>query len=312
MLKNIFSITNSNDKKHKIITILGIKISISRYKNMKLGVAYNLFDGEELLESSVTSIRSAADYICVVYQKKSYYGQDASKNIENFLNELKNKGLIDEIYLYERDFTQQKNNKKYFEKEKRNIGLRLCKKAGMTHFLNLDVDEFYDSIQINNLKDFIARNKIASTACSIYEYLKTPEYRCINSYTGTKSDPYNFYVPFIMKIHKYKKQKHGLFFQTYVDPTRSLNGDGKFYLFPVQDVVMHHMSTIRKDLAKKYNNSTYNDGGEESTNLIKGIEQNIQSWIPEENRLGNSEYYLFDGKIIKKVENKFNIHIEEK
>ena len=35
---------------------------------MKLGVAYNVFDGEELLETSIQSVRPCADYICIVYQ----------------------------------------------------------------------------------------------------------------------------------------------------------------------------------------------------------------------------------------------------
>jgi hypothetical protein len=35
---------------------------------MKLGAAYNVFDGEELLENSIVSIRSEVDYVVVVYQ----------------------------------------------------------------------------------------------------------------------------------------------------------------------------------------------------------------------------------------------------
>lgn len=310
MLKKIFSIRNSADKRHKIITLFGLKFSFRVYEEMKLGIAYNLFGGEELLESSVKSVRSAADYICVVYQKKSYYGNDANPNIENILNNLKSQNLIDEIYLYERDFNLKKDDKKFFEREKRDIGLKLCKKAGMTHFLSMDVDEFYESDKINKLKTFIAVNKINSTACSIYEYLKTPEYMFLNSYTYKDNDDYNFYVPFIMKIHG-KKQHHSYKFQTYVDPTRALNGDEKFYLFPVQDVVMHHMCSVRKNLDKKYKNSTYIDGGEAYVNKINKIQEDILKWNPDENRIGNSEYYLFNGSVIKKVNNKFNIYIDK-
>ena len=35
---------------------------------MKLGAAYNVFDGEELLENSIVSIRPEVDYVVVVYQ----------------------------------------------------------------------------------------------------------------------------------------------------------------------------------------------------------------------------------------------------
>ena len=40
---------------------------------MKIGVSYNLFDGEELLESSIKSIRKNVDYISVVYQTISNF-----------------------------------------------------------------------------------------------------------------------------------------------------------------------------------------------------------------------------------------------
>ena len=43
---------------------------------MKLGVSYNVFDGEELLESSIKSIRDNVDHISVVYQTISNFGND--------------------------------------------------------------------------------------------------------------------------------------------------------------------------------------------------------------------------------------------
>ena len=41
-------------------------------KNNKLGVSYNLFNGEELLEASIKSIRQNVDYINVIYQEYSW------------------------------------------------------------------------------------------------------------------------------------------------------------------------------------------------------------------------------------------------
>ncbi|MBO7555197.1 MAG: hypothetical protein J6T41_04420, partial [Neisseriaceae bacterium] len=188
---------------------------------MKLGVAYNLFDGEELLESSIKSIRDAVDYICVIYQQKSYYGENASKNIGEFLNELKDKDLINEIHLYERDFLKS-NDKHKFEREKRDMGLSFCKKSGCTHFMSMDTDEFYDIEQFIQAKDFIIRNKIETSAVPIYTYLKSPEYRMIRGYINPHSSDYQFFVPFIMKIYKYKRQKHNCeFYPCLVDPTRA-------------------------------------------------------------------------------------------
>ena len=64
-----------------------------------LGVAYNVFDAEELLEYSINSIREFADYVVVVAQETSNYG-NTNPNLRITLDTLKNKGLIDLIHWY--------------------------------------------------------------------------------------------------------------------------------------------------------------------------------------------------------------------
>ncbi len=273
---------------------------------MKLGISYNLFDGEELLESSLKSVREEADYINVIYQTISYFGNSASANLEEQLLALQSKGLIDEIYHYQADFSTSAD-KHIFEVDKRNIGLKLAKKHGMTHFLSMDVDEFYDNNQLHRVKKFIESRDIACSACSIVEYLKSPQYQIVNGYTfPPNQENYNFYVPFIMKIAKWLPQKHSHYFPTLVDPTRALNNSKKFYLFPVQDIVMHHMSTIRKNLAVKYQNSNLNSTSLELNNEIKILQKDILKWQFKENRI-TENLALFRNKIIKKVPNRFNI-----
>ena len=41
---------------------------VAATETMKLGVAYNVFDGEELLLDSIKSIKPNVDYIAIVYQ----------------------------------------------------------------------------------------------------------------------------------------------------------------------------------------------------------------------------------------------------
>lgn len=302
--QKIFSINNSQDKRHKIVMFLGIKFSI-KIKQMKLGVSYNLFDGEELLEASIKSIRNQVDYINVIYQKKSYYNKLTKTDIEKFLNNLLKKGLIDEIYLYEKDFEDK--NKRFFEKDKRDIGLKLAKRAKCTHFLNMDVDEFYDEEEIKNAKKFIIDNKITTSAVSIYEYFKKPEYRFVDSYSYTNNqEKYSFYVPFIIKISKNVSYQKSNYFPCFVDPSRKLFSKGRFYLFSLQDVVMHHMSTIRKDLNIKYENSNYNIT---SKDIINDLKKEIFFWDFDRNKIYDTEYALFQNKLIKKVDNKFNIFL---
>ncbi len=40
---------------------------------MKLGVAYNVFDGHELLEKSILSVRNCAAFVVVVWQKIRFF-----------------------------------------------------------------------------------------------------------------------------------------------------------------------------------------------------------------------------------------------
>jgi hypothetical protein len=305
-LKNIFSIVNSYNLEYKILTVLGLKFAF-KYKSLKLGVSYNLFDGEELLEASILSIRDAVDYINVVYQNTSYYGQKANSKLEEQLLELKEKGLIDEIYLYDKNFSLK--DKTIYEKAKRDIGLNLAREAGCTHFLNMDVDEFYDKDEIIKAKEFILKNNIKMTAVPIYEYLKSPEFRFVDSYSFTNGhDKYSYYVPFIIKIDKKSSYKKSKFFPCLVDPTRTLNNSGKFYLFSKQDVIMHHMSTIRTDIDKKYNNSNYNNSAVNSE-FLSEIKQNIRDWDFNDHQIGTSQYSTFQNKLVVKVKNKFNINL---
>src|SRR3989338_7472710 len=67
---------------------------------MKLGVCYNVFDGEELLEPSIRAIRAEVEYIVVVYQKISNFGNEARKGLERLLEQLKENGSINAYVEY--------------------------------------------------------------------------------------------------------------------------------------------------------------------------------------------------------------------
>ena len=55
---------------------------------MKLGVAYNIFDGEEMLIHSLRNLRPMVDYVCVVYQTTSNFG-NKNTNLEKVLKSYK-------------------------------------------------------------------------------------------------------------------------------------------------------------------------------------------------------------------------------
>jgi len=115
---------------------------------MKLGISYNLFDGEELLEPSIKSVRNSADHINVVYQKISNWGESCSENLEDTLSDLVKKKLVDKIYYY----TPKNRSAGQNELHKRNIGLKIAKSHLCSHFLTMDCDEFDHRDQFDKAK----------------------------------------------------------------------------------------------------------------------------------------------------------------
>lgn len=270
----------------------------SRLKK-RLGIAYNVFDGYELLESSIKTVRDEASFIVVVYQLISNYGEKADKELEETLFRLKQNKLIDELYCY----TPNLKDPQACEREKRDIGLILAKRARCKYYMDMDCDEFYLKDQLRNALDYIQYNKIACSAVSIIEYIKKPTYQLANGYIFSPHKDYIFYCPFIMKIFKFKYNLHSnKNFSCLVDPTRGLNAGEKFYLFSKHDVAMHHMSTIRKNLEKKFNNSNLNKGANRST--IKSIQDEIIKFDYEKNIEKRS---IFNGIVVNETDNIFDI-----
>jgi len=277
--------------------------------NKKIGVSYNVFDGEELLPFSIKSIRGSVNYISVVYQTISNYGNPASHDLKEKLEKMKNDGLIDELYYYTPNLNLTPHQNEII---KRNIGLHLAKKNRCNYFISMDTDEFYDEIEFKNALNYVDKNNIKTSAVSIIEYLGSPENKIIGGYTFTPKDVelYNFYVPFIIKINHLKKQSHGQgYFPCLVDPTRGVADKGKFKLFSVQEIAMHHMSTVRLDLDKKYDNSSLLDSSEEDIILVRKIQQEIISYHFQDGLTLNKGYSLFRNNLVKRVSNKFNIKI---
>jgi hypothetical protein len=211
---------------------------------MKIGVSYNVFDGEELLESSIKSIRNNVDYISVVYQTISNFGNECDKNLVSTLEDLKNKNLIDEIF----EFKPKINRGGHFnEITKRNIGLSLSEGAGCTHHMAMDSDEFYDEEEFKYLKKIMLEGDYDSSACQMTTYYKESTYRL--------EPKEEYFVSLLYKIRQNREYVIGHPFPVLVDPTRRME-PGKCKIFTRDEIEMHHMSYIRKNLFRKLQNSS--------------------------------------------------------
>jgi len=211
---------------------------------MKLGISYNLFDGEELLEDSIRSIRENVDYISVVYQEVSNFGNKCNEDLVPLLDKLKSLGFIDELYKYR---PQLKGGGHINEISKRNIGLFLSEGAGCTHHMAMDSDEFYTDKQFKYLKEKMIKEDLDSSACQMITYYKEPVYRL-----DPKED---YYVSLIFKIRRGRVYVMGHPFPVLVDPTRRME-PGKSKIFTREEIEMHHMSYVRKDIKVKLTNSS--------------------------------------------------------
>ena len=277
------------------VWICGIKLlswgprRVKPFKNPKLGISYSVWDGEELLEQSIKQIRPVADYINVVWQKLSWYGRPCNPGLEKLLLKLKDKGLIDELIFFEPDLSA---NPSYNEIDKRNVGLCAARRAGCTHFMTMDTDEFYDTEKFCAAYNDIVERNLTHTCCNIISYVTpTVRYR----------DPESFFVSFINRIDHNEKFTFDAFrdyIPCLVDPTRKIKLRKKSRFCFLGNVVMHHMKHVRRDINKKVENSTISQTTERAESFKKSVNSAIHNI---ELKIKSGEYII--------VKNKFGIRI---
>ncbi len=214
----------------------------------KWGVSYSVYDGEEILEASIRSIRSSVDYINVVWQRISWYGEPASKTLEPLLQRLLKEKLIDELIEFEPDIHRKPGKN---ETMKRNIGLKAARKAGCTYFMTMDTDEFYKKEELQEAKEFILKNNITHSYVSQNVYGLNPEELLLSD---TCCCQFFSRITFFSRLRNEKKAI------ALVDPTRKmshipwfLGGSRHYFLHMIR---MNHYTFIRRDIEKKFRNSS--------------------------------------------------------
>jgi glycosyltransferase involved in cell wall biosynthesis len=232
---------------------------------LKFGASYNLFNGEEHFIPSLKVHREEIEYINVVVQYRSNFGEEATEQLYQAVSAAKRDGLIDEVieYIPNLSLTPQAN-----ELAKRNIGMEAAKSAHVNYFATLDADEYYQTNALREAKRFIIKKKILTTAAPTYLHIKRPIYR--------SKFPDTTCVCFFTRIDKSSKIIANDHFPALVDPTRRIHGnrDG-FYMFLADQIAMMHMNLVRKDgLASKLRNTS----SAHMTNFILNVKNAFESW----------------------------------
>lgn len=236
--------TRQQTRKEKIDKLIEQEV-----KNTKWGVSYSVYDGEELLEASIKSIKNCVDYVGVVYQTKSWYGEDADKNLLPLLLDLKNQGLIDELIEYKPNF---KKNAGKNERTKRTLGIKHARKAKVDYLICMDTDEFFIKEEIESAKTEIISKGITHSFCPIVNYTE--------DFTERLLEIRSFAIPLFSKINIFSKAgknyKHAI---TITDPNRTISHRIFSKYFFLCSVRMHHFTHIRKDIEKKLRSSSCKD-----------------------------------------------------
>lgn len=252
---------------------------------MKLGVAYSVFDGEELLEGSIKQIREVVDFIFVSAQSRSYNGEIYDGGMFKMGELFKNK-TIDLWGIFE-----SVSNPTEAETTKRTLCIAALRDAGCTHYLLLDCDEYFNTDEFLAAKLLIERNDLDGTACRFFPYYKDPTYQV------TPIEEY--YIPFIQKM--YPDSRTGVTqYPVLADPTRMNNHTDDFYAFRQSELMMHHYSHIRADYMRKLNNSSSRFKWKEKIPMML--------WQYENFKPGD-EMPFYENSTVKIVPNYFNIQI---
>jgi len=240
----------------------------------KFGLSYNLFNAEEHFLPSLRNHRPYVDYINVVVQYKSNWGEEASEKLHESILIAKKDKLVDDVIEYIPDYSL---HPQVNELKKRNIGLQHAKKKKVKYFMTIDADEYYIQDSFSDAIKYIKKNKILLTAAHSYLHIKRPIYR--SKYPDTTC------VCFFSSIEGIDKIVMSDFFPTKnIDPTRRINGHAKnFYMFPQEELSMMHMNLVRIDnLKSKLENTS-------SRNMVEFID-NVKSTY-QNYKFGNILYF---------------------
>lgn len=210
-------------------------------------------------------MRTHLNYINLVVQFISNHGNEGTQRLYAVLNEIEREKLVDEIILYKPDLSIPPIMN---EIGKRNIGLEAAKKAGVTHFMTLDCDEYYEKEAFAKAVDFLDTERITASSVATFMHIKRPIYRSVYPDTTCCS--------FLTALAPDSRFELGAPYPALVDPTRRLHGERPNHFFPANVIAMQHMNLVRLDFSSKLANST----NAAATDFMSQVREAYDCWQP--------------------------------
>jgi hypothetical protein len=225
---------------------------------LKLAAIFNVWDDYDLLKYAVENMRPLVEGIIVIYSNTSNYGE---------ISQIPDCALPGYVTGY--NFEPNLNlSPMVNETTKRNFGIQKAREAGYTHFLIADSDEFYEKQPFlhaknsfrTDLSGLVVRSQVYFASPKLTIGLDTTLVPFIHKMTPTIKCEFNRKYPFAWENVRTIR----------IDPTRSYNITTGVEMN--EEVIMHHLSWIRKDYEKKIRNSTARDNIKVST-IMKDLLQ---------------------------------------
>lgn len=236
---------------------------------------------DDLLPYSIASIRDHVDIIIVVVSYMSNIGEPYVPDLR-FLEGQRDVVIV--RYDPNLNISAQAN-----EEAKRNLGLMMARTHRCTHIFSTDCDELFRPYDFADIKKEVIEGNYDASACKLLTFYKHP--------TIQVDPPENYYVPAIHKIHPQTKFCFDKGYPVFADPTRRTNTYKKF--LKIEEHLMHHYSFVRKDIERKWRNSS-------SAHAFQNIPQMKKDFDAFE-QTGKMVFFKDFGW--KEVPNYFNIQI---
>ncbi len=204
---------------------------------MKLAACYTVYNGIELLEDAIESIKNNVDEIIICYQTISNRGE---KN-NDFLNWIKNNKDYNYIeFKPDLNIFVKKN-----EASKHEMLRLTAKKLGCTHWFLSATDHLYKHNEVENVKKEVIKNKYKTTFTKMKTFFKE-NYYCLKPLE-------DYYMPFICDVNipiKYQGWS-----PVKVDSAIKFDSHNNYKVFDKSEILMYHYSYVRYDIENKLINA---------------------------------------------------------
>ena len=202
---------------------------------MKLAACYTVYNGIELLSDAIESIESEVDEIIISYQLVSNYG--------NLSDEFLYWKEQNPQYTYI-EFNPNLNvDAKSNEKRKHQGLIEKARELRCTHFFLSATDHLYVKEEIQHAKNVVNKGGFKTTYTRMRTYFKSNNL-CLEPLES-------YYMPFICCA----SVNMGIIAPVVVDPSCAFKPFAPYYIFPENEVLMHHFSWLRHDINSKLDNA---------------------------------------------------------